>query len=113
MRDAGDNAERPKRANAPDTKQELLPNPDAIVAAVQSRRQLAILRLVAFDVRVEQQQRISPDREPPYAGSDRAAARFDRDRDDLAVSPPRQLKREQRAIDVQVILLLIAVVVEP
>ena len=57
-------AQRLQRADAADAQQQLLADAHAVVAAVEPRRQLAVLGLVALDVGVEQQQRVAPDREP-------------------------------------------------
>ncbi len=62
MEDAWRDAERRQRAHAADAEQQLLPDADAVVAAVEPRRQLAILGLVAVDVRIEQEERVAPDR---------------------------------------------------
>ena len=67
VQDAGRDAQRRQRAHAADAEQQLLPDADALVAAVEPRRQLAILGLVAVDVRVEQQQRVAADRQLPDA----------------------------------------------
>ena len=57
MDDAGRDAERGERLDAADAEQQLLPDADTVVAAVESGGQLAILGTVALDVGVEQQQR--------------------------------------------------------
>ena len=75
---AGRDAQRGKRAHAADAEQQLLADADALVAAVEPRRQLAIFGLVAVDVRIEQQERVAADRQLPDAGGDRAGARLDR-----------------------------------
>ena len=80
VHDARRDAQRRERAHAADAEQQLLADADALVAAVEPRRQLAILGLVAVDVRVEQQQRVAADRQLPDAGRDRAGARLDRRR---------------------------------
>ena len=77
-RTPGEMPMRRERPDAADAEQQLLADADALVAAVQARRQLAILRLVALDVRVEQQQRVAADRHLPDAGGDRAGPRLDR-----------------------------------
>ena len=86
VHDARRDAQRRERPHAADAEQQLLADADAIVAAVEPRGQLAILGLVALDVRVEQQQRVAPDRQLPDARGDRAGAGLDRDRDRLAVA---------------------------
>ena len=67
MHDARRDAERCERADAADAEQQLLADADALVAAVEPRRQLAIFRLVALDVGIEQQQRAAADRQLPDA----------------------------------------------
>ena len=59
---AGCDAKRRERADAADAEQQLLADADALVAAVEPRRQLAILGLVAVDVRIEEEQRVAADR---------------------------------------------------
>ena len=83
----------------------------AVVAAVQPRRQLAILGLVAFDVGIEEEQRVAADRELPDARGNRSGARLDRDghRDALAERRPH---RQRAMIDVDVVLVLPAVAIE-
>ena len=85
VQDARRDAQRRERPHAADAEQQFLADADALVAAVEPRRQLAILRLVAVDVRVEQQQRVAADRQLPDARDDRAGARLDRDSDRRAV----------------------------
>ena len=70
-------AERPQRPRAADAEQQLLADAGPLVAAVEPRRQLAILGRVAFDVRVEQQQRAAAHRHRPDARRDRAGAGLD------------------------------------
>ena len=77
MDDAGRDAERRQRLDAADAEQQLLADADAIVAAVQARCQVAVFGLVAVDVGIEQQQRVSSDGELPHARGDRARARLD------------------------------------
>ena len=78
VQDARRDAQRRERADAADAEQQLLADADALVAAVEPRGQLAVLRLIAFDVRVEQQQRVAADRQLPDARGDRPGARLDR-----------------------------------
>ncbi len=62
MEHAGRDAERRQGADAADAEQQLLPDADAVVAAVEPRRQLPILGLVALDVRIEEEERVAADR---------------------------------------------------
>ena len=71
MEDARRDAERRQGAHAADAEQQFLPDADAVVAAVEPRRQLPILGLVALDVRVEEEERVAADRELPDARRDR------------------------------------------
>ena len=65
VRHARRDAQRFEGPHAADAEQQLLPDAHALVAAVQARGQLAIFRLVALDVRIEQQQRVAADRQLP------------------------------------------------
>ena len=68
----------------------------------------------AFDVRVEQQQRVAADGDLPHARGDRADARVDRDRHRFSVGRIRAgSHRQHRPVDVVVLLVLAAVGVEP
>ena len=77
MHDAGRDAERRERAHAADAEQQFLADAHAAVAAVEARGQLAVLRAVALDVRIEQQQRVAADGELPDPRGDRAGAGLD------------------------------------
>ena len=112
MHDAGRDAERRERADAADAEQQLLADADALIAAVQPRRQLAVLGAVAVHVGVEQQERVAADRDPPDAGDDPSGPRLDLDGDRHAVARGR-LHRQLPMIDVDVLLALPAVAVEP
>ena len=110
--DAGRVAERPQRPRAADAEQQLLADAGPLVAAVEPRRQLAVLGRVAFDIRVEQEQRAAPHRHGPYARRDRAGAGLDADGDGAAVLRRRRTDRQRRGVDVEVLLLLAHLVVE-
>ena len=56
MKNAGRDAHGFQRAEAADAQQQLLPDADAPVSAIQPRSELAVLGSVAFHVGVEQQQ---------------------------------------------------------
>ena len=104
--DAGRVAERAQRPRPADAEQQLLADAGPLVAAIEPRGQLAILGRVAFDVRVEQQQRAPPDRHRPHARRDRAGAGLDGDGDGAAVLGRRRPNRQRRGVDVEVLLLL-------
>ena len=108
MDDARRDAERLERLDAAHAEQQLLPDADAIVAAVQARGQIAIFGLVALDIGIEQQQSVSADGQLPDARGERARARVDADGDRLAARISRLLERQERAVDVAVVFLLIA-----
>ena len=63
--------------NPPTPKQQLLPDANAGVAAIQTRRQLAVFRSIAFHVRIEQEQIAASNCHPPDFGMNGAAARLD------------------------------------
>ena len=112
VNDTRRDAERGQRLDAADAEQQFLPDANAVVAAVEPRRQLAILGAVAVDVRVEQQQRVAADRGLPDARADRPGPRLDLDGHRQAVAH-RRLHRQQPVIDVDVLLVLPAVAIEP
>ena len=112
MHDAGRDVERGQRAHAADAEQQLLADPDALIAAVEPGGQLAVLGAVAVDVRVEQQERVASDGDPPDARDDPARPRLDLHRHRHAVVR-RRLDRQQPVVDVDVLLALPGVVIEP
>ena len=63
----------PQRFYAADAQQQVLLNPQFLIAAVQPRRQLAVLFRVVGHVAVEQQYPNTPDLEGPDAQRDLAA----------------------------------------
>ncbi len=104
-------AERGERAHAADAEQQFLPDADPVVAAIEPRGQLAIFGQVAFDVRIEQEQRIAADRQLPHARGDRPGPGLDRDRHRHALAE-RRPHRERAVIDVDVVLVLPPVAIE-
>ena len=81
-------SQRLQGAHAADAQQQLLANPRPRVAAIQPGGQLAIFRRVARHVGIEQIQQVAAHRQFPHPGRNLAGARFDRNRDRLAVDPP-------------------------
>ncbi len=77
VEDAGRDAQGLESAQAADAEQQFLANADAQVAAIEPRRELAILRSIAFDVGVEQQKIAAADFYAPDFGADASAAGFD------------------------------------
>ena len=112
MHDTGDDAERVERFDAADSEQQLLPDPDAFVASIQPRGELAILGPVAVDVRIEQQQRVAAHRQFPDTRRDGSRPRVDLD-DERGPLGERRLQRQQAAIHVDVVLVLPPVAIEP
>ncbi len=111
MDDSRRDAERRQRPGATDPEQQLLPDPRARVAAIEAGRQLAILDAVPVHVRIEQQQRIAADGHLPDAGDDVTGAGVDLDDQRLAVAE-RRLDRQHLAVDVEIVLVLPAFVIE-
>ena len=111
MHHARRDPERVQRANPADAEQQLLADPDTLIAAVQPGRQLPILRAVAVHVRVEEQEGASADRDAPDPSHQAAGPGLDLHRHRHAVVR-RRLDRQQVVIDVDVVLLLPAVGVE-
>src|SRR6185436_15238235 len=112
-RDAGNDPERRKRTDAADAEQQFLANPDAIVAAVQARRQLTILGLVAVDVGVEQEERVAADRQRPDTRRDCAGPRLNGHVKRRAVRQVRNLDWEHTAVEIDVLLVLPQLAIEP
>jgi hypothetical protein len=112
VQDAGRDAERAQHANATNAEQQFLADPDALVAAVQPRGKLAILRLIAFDVRIEQQQRVASDQHFPHTSRDAAGSRLNRDVH-LLTAAERRANRQRSVIEIDVIFVLPAVSIEP
>ena len=106
--DARHDAQRAQRLDAADAQHQLLANAGAHVAAVQPRRQLAVLRAVAFDVAVEQVQLHAADVHQPDLGHQPAVAGLDRDRDLLAVGADGRLHRQVLDARVLILFLLVA-----
>jgi hypothetical protein len=111
--DARRNAEGVKRANAADAEDQLLPDAHAIVAAVEPRRQLAIFRLVAWHVGVEKQERVAAHGHLPEPCRDRFGPGFDMNGDRASIRSRGRHERKHLAVDVEIVLLLITVLVEP
>src|SRR4029079_16878913 len=95
-----------------DPQQQFLTDPRPMIAAIQPRGELAILGTVTVDVRVEQQQRVASDRDLPDTRHDWAFARFDLDDQRFTIAK-RRLNREQLAVDVEIVLVLPPLVIEP
>jgi hypothetical protein len=105
-------AHRPQRLVAADAEQQFVTDAHAGVAAVQTRREVAVLGRVAFDVRVEQQQVAAAHLHAPHLGGDDAAARLELHGDRFAVLADGGLHRHQVGVRAQVLFPLPAVAVE-
>ena len=79
MPDGRRDAERPERADAADAEDDFLLQARLPVAAVETRREVAILRRVLLEAGVEQVQGDAPDRTLPDVGQHRAVAERHRD----------------------------------
>src|SRR5437867_2955274 len=113
MQDARGNAHRSERAEATDAEQQLLADPDASVAAIQARSQLAIFGGVSRDIRVEEKQIAASDFHAPDSCPDRAALGFDFHHHRFAVGAYRRFHGQLVDIRSQVLFLLPAILVEP
>ena len=110
--DAGHDVERAERLHAADAEHQLLADAGSHVAAVEPRRQLAVLRAVAVDVAIEQIQRHAADVHQPDLGHQPAVAGFDRNGDLLVVGADRRRHRQVFDSRVEVFFLLEAVAIE-
>ena len=77
MKDARSDPHGVQRAHAADAKQQFLPDPHAVVAAVEPRRQLTVLRAVSLDVRIEQEEGVPADSQLPDTRENVPGPRFD------------------------------------
>ncbi len=110
--DARHDAKRAERLDATDTEKQLLPDSNAFVPAVQTRGELAILRAVPLDVRIEQQQHVAADCDPPDACRNWSRSRFDL-HDERRTLDQRGAQRQMAAVHVDVVLVLPSVAIEP
>src|SRR5262245_41275513 len=69
MEDAGRYSHSPQGAEPSNPKQQFLANSHSTVAAIQSRRQIAVLRRVTDHVGIEKEQITAPDFQPPHSGA--------------------------------------------
>ena len=113
MDDPRHDPQRRERSHTADTQQQLLANPHPFVATVKPRRQFTILRRISFNVGIEQEQRVSADGELPDSGDHAPRPRLQPDAHRLTVLADRLTKRQFRVIDVDVVLLLPTVEIEP
>ena len=106
MQHAGRDAHRFKRAESADAEQQFLANANAAIAAVKTRRQLAIFRRVALDVGIEQQQIATSNFHAPDTRANRTRARVDLHLNRLAVRADRRFHRKLIHVILDVLFLL-------
>jgi hypothetical protein len=110
--DPGVDAERGEGAHPANPEQQFLTDADSAVTAVEARGELAIFRLIAFDIGVEEQQGAATDRQLPYPREQRSGTGIDAD-DDRFVRRSGGLNRQVIVLDPDVFLGLPAVRIEP
>ena len=110
--DARRDAQGRQGADAAHARHELLPDADAVVAAVQPSGELAVLGAVAGHVAIEQVQLHPPHAHQPDFGQQTSRAGVDLHGDRLAFAVPSGLHRQVLDLGVQVFFLLIALLVE-
>jgi hypothetical protein len=108
-----DDAERLQGPQAADAQEQLLADSHAGVAAVKPRGELAVLGGVRLDVGIEQQQRVPADRHLPDACRDRRASGLDPHGDRPVVRPDQELEGKLPRVDVEIVFMLPARLVEP
>ena len=99
-------------ADAADARHKLLPDADAVVAAIQPGGELAVLRAVAGHVAVQQIQLHPADAHQPDLGQQTPRAGVDLHGDRLALAVPGGFHRQVLDLRVQVFFLLVALLVE-
>ena len=94
-------------------EQQFLPDSDARISAIETRRELDVLRGVPFNVRIQKQQIAAAHFHAPDFRADQSAARLDLHRHRFAVGPDRQFHGHMGYIRLQILFLLPAARVEP
>src|SRR5579872_4295664 len=106
------NPQRSQSSEPAHTEQQLLPNTDAEVSAIQTRRQLAVLWSVPVHVRIQQIQISPSDLNPPNFCLDFAAASLDLHDDRPAVFADSGLHRQLGYVGLEIIFPLPASKIE-
>ncbi len=110
--DARRDSQGRQRSHAADAKHQFLANARAVIAAVQTARQLTILRAVAFHVAIEQIQPHASHVHQPHFGVQLAGAGLDGDGHLFAIGPQRGLHRHVFDFRVEVLFALVAVEIQ-
>src|SRR5260370_8682641 len=84
----------PQSAKTTDAEQKFLPDSSAPVSAIEPRGKLAVLGGVSFHIRIEQKKIAAAHFDAPHFHADRAAARFDFDRDRFPLAANARLHRQ-------------------
>src|SRR5262249_2115676 len=95
------------------TKKQLLADPYVAVATVQTRRESAIVRSVALDVGIKEEEIATSNAHAPDAGANGTATRFNLHGHRLAFGIDGRLHRQLRCVGRQVLFLLPALNIEP
>ena len=111
--DRGPDRQRVEGAGRADAQQNLLGEPRASLRDVQLVGDPSIVGLVAFDVRVEQEERHPADLGDPHREPDRAPRQVHGDLERTAVRPRRPAERQVSRIDVRLEVLLPAIGIDP
>ena len=109
---AGRDPQRPQRSHAADPQHQFLPDPDPLVAAIQTAGQFPILRPVPSDVAVQEIQLHAADVQQPDLGQQAVVASVDSHRHRFARRVQGRLHRQILDARLQVLLGLPAVRVQ-
>ena len=112
VQNAGRDSHRFQGAEASTPKQQFLADSNAAIAAIQPRSELAILRRVSFDVRIEQEQIAASHLHAPHFRADRAAARLNLHGDRFALGADGRFHGHVADIGLKVFFLLPAILVQ-
>src|SRR5262249_41223686 len=107
------NAHRLQGAETSNAQQQFLPDPNPAVAAIETGREIPVLRRVSDNIGVEKKQIAPSDFQPPDSRPDRTASRFRLHHYRPAVCSDRQLHRQLIHIGLEILFLLPAVAIEP
>ncbi len=104
--DAGQDSQGLQRPDAAHAGHQFLADAGAVVAAVEPRRQLPILGVVARHVAIEQAQPHPADVHQPHLGQQFSRPGVDLDGDRRSVGPPGRLHRQVIDLRVEILLVL-------
>src|ERR1700736_441354 len=93
VQNAGSNAQGAEGSEPANAEQQLLANANASIASVEPRGEFAILRSVAFDIRIKKEKVTAADLYAPHAGTNAAATGLNMHGERQAIGRNRRFHR--------------------